>query len=1129
MEHRDARNINSGVKMSLNDATLRQIKAAEPKSSTWLAANAGSGKTKVLTDRVARLLLEDVMPQNILCLTYTKAAASEMQNRLFGRLGRWTMLRDEDLLQELKELGVNRVLSMKDLENARTLFARAIEAPGGLKIQTIHSFCSSVLRRFPLEAGVNPQFVEIDERAQKLLLDEVVETIADGTGPSSFDGIAHYFTGKDLQDVFKAILDLPDLFSKPNSLDEIWEGFNLQPGYTDDDLSKECFIPGDLALIQKLRDQLLTKAGNDLTAGIKLSGLKDAALTVFDLPLLESVFLTKSGAAPFTPKSTFPTKVTKAEFLFMPQLEALMLRVSISRQKRLTLQIAKRTAALHAFATEFLQVYSDHKQAKGFLDFNDLISRTRNLLSNENVAAWVLFRLDGGIDHILVDEAQDTSPMQWDVIKQLAQEFTSGQGARADVPRTIFVVGDKKQSIYSFQGADPEGFDRMRDKFEAQLHEIAQPFQSTTLDHSFRSSHAILSLVDQIFSDQKKISSKSTHLAFKETLPGRVDVWPVFEKPLVAESRHWTDPIDEVSSDHQDEKLAKALAAHIMELIKTETLTQIDENGVLFHRKITAGDFLILVQGRQKLLFQEIHRACRDANLPIAGADRLRVAKELAVRDLRSLLAFLAFPEDNLSLAEALRSPLFGWSEQDMFDLAQDRDSKFLWRSLQNRSDDFPDTVQKLIDLRNMADFKRPFELIEHVLNRLSGRKSLLSKLGNEAGEGLDALVNQSLAYERSNIPNLTGFLIWLDADDLEIKRQMDGESDKIRVMTVHGAKGLEAPIVILPDTAVRRAPAARDVVDYNGLAVWKPNTDQVPEGLASTLSGLQDRQVEERDRLLYVALTRAESWLIVLGSGEIKESQDCWYNTVRAAVMAKNAKPLNTSAGLGLRYEHLDWVSGINKNNATKVTPKIKVPNWVSQDAITPKPPNPIRAPSQLGGDKTIASTETIISNSALEHGSAVHLLLETLPTTNPSCWEQLARHILDEELFETALQEATKVLTDPGLAHVFAPETLAEVSLTAHLAELNGDAIQGSVDRLIVSAQKVTAVDFKTNQIVPRLAEETPVGILKQMGAYALSLAQIFPEHEIETAVLWTKNQKLMQLPHHLVTTSLQTTSTS
>ena len=1113
--------------MKLSDASLRQIEAAHPARSTWLAANAGSGKTRVLTDRVARLLLDGVMPQNILCLTYTKAAASEMQNRLFRRLGRWTMLDNAELIDELQELGIERSLDADDIDRARTLFARAVEAPGGLKIQTIHSFCASILRRFPLEAGVNPQFVEIDERAQKLLLDEVVEAIADGPEQSSFDGIAQYFTGMELQDVLRAILDLAHLFEDMTTQDDIWSGFDLAPSYRDEDLATDCFLPGDAKIVFDLRAVLLTKAGNDFKAGVNLQAIKGSGLTVADLPVLESVFLTKSGAEPFTAKiGKFPTKKTQPELPFMIQLEALMMRVEGGRQRRLALRSAQRTKALYDFATEFLESYHDRKQTRGFLDFNDLILRTRTLLLDERVASWVLFRLDGGIDHILVDEAQDTSPAQWDVIRLLAQEFTSGQGARANVQRTIFVVGDKKQSIYSFQGADPEGFDRMRDQFAAQLLEIGQPFQSTTLDYSFRSSPAILGLVDQVFADRIGLGSQSEHLAYKSELRGRVDVWPVFEKAEKAEIRHWTDPVDEVSTDHQDKQLADALAGHIQDLIETETLTQLDQKGVPFHRKITAGDFLILVQGRQKLLFREIHRACKEVGLPIAGADRLKVAAELAVQDIRSLLAFLALPEDNLSLAEALKSPLFGWTEQDMFNLAQGRDSPFLWRSLQNRKTDFPETLRRLTELRNLADFKRPFELIEHILTSQDGRSALLGQLGHEAAEGIDALVSQSLAYERGSVPSLTGFLVWLDADDLEIKRQMDSVGNKIRVMTVHGAKGLEAPIVILPDTAARKAPKTRDVIDHRGLAVWKPNSKFIPDVITPTLDALQSRQLEERDRLLYVALTRAESWLIVMGSGYIKEGHDCWYNAIHAAALTKEAAPLITAAGVGLRYEPIPWLAGELKGVNTTTRDACMVPDWVTPSTTAQIWPIVPRAPSELGGEKVVSGGLAQSNPDALRLGTAVHLLLEVLPNTKQSTWSGVTARLIDADIFAAALREATGLLAHPDLAHIFSPESLAEVDITAHLPELGGDAIQGSIDRLIISGRRVLAVDFKTNQVVPATPNQVPESILRQMGAYASALSQVFPDHEIETAVLWTKSQYLMPLPHHLVISSLQNT---
>jgi ATP-dependent helicase/nuclease subunit A len=347
--------------------------------------------------------------------------------------------------------------------------------------------------------------------------------------------------------------------------------------------------------------------------------------------------------------------------------------------------------------------------------------------------------------------------------------------------------------------------------------------------------------------------------------------------------------------------------------------------------------------------------------------------------------------------------------------------------------------------------------------------------------------------------------------------------------MTVHGAKGLEAPIVILPDTAARKAPKTQDVIDHRGLAVWKPNSKFIPNVLAATINALKLRQLEERDRLLYVALTRAESWLIVMGSGDIKEGYDCWHNAIHAAAVAKDAVSFTTAAGAGLRYEPIPWLAGGLEEVNTTTRDACVVPDWVTPSITAPIWPIAPRTPSELGGDKVVSGGLAQSNPDALRLGTAIHLLLEVLPNTDQSIWSDITARLIDDDICAAALKEATGLITHPDLAHIFTPESLAEVDITAHLPELGGDAIQGSIDRLIISAQKVLAVDFKTNKVVPTAPDHVPEGILRQMGAYASALSQVFPHHEIETAVLWTKSQHLMPLPHHLVISSLQNTSSA
>ncbi|MFT7595172.1 MAG: ATP-dependent helicase/nuclease subunit A, partial [Paracoccaceae bacterium] len=530
-----------------NDATERQVQAARPDASTWLAANAGSGKTRVLTDRVARLLLSGVQPQHILCLTYTKAAASEMQNRLFQRLGKWAMLPDEKLTTELRDLGADDCGDPSQLRQARTLFARALETPGGLKIQTIHAFCASLLRRFPLEARVSPQFAEMEDRAAALLRAEITEDFADGPQAGLVDEVARYITDTSFDNLTSAITQKRHAFDPTRSWDDLLAIFGLPAGFDKATLLKSVFLGDEADLLPRLCEVLATGGKMDQKAGEALSRIETLGLS--DLAILEQVFLTGvSAKEPFTAKiGSFPTKAVRtAHGDLMDQIEPLMMRVETARSQRLGLMAAEKSRALHGFAAAFLPEYERRKQLRGWLDFDDLILKARLLLNDPSVAAWVLYRLDGGIDHILVDEAQDTSPAQWDVIEKLAQEFTSGMGARADIKRTIFVVGDKKQSIYSFQGADPQAFDRMQAEFGTRLQGFGDNLQDLTLEYSFRSSEIILRLVDLVFTGRAEAGFHvdAQHRAFKSDLPGRVDLWPVVEKVDDSDDRDWTDPVD---------------------------------------------------------------------------------------------------------------------------------------------------------------------------------------------------------------------------------------------------------------------------------------------------------------------------------------------------------------------------------------------------------------------------------------------------------------------------------------------------------------------------------------------------------------------------------------------------------
>ncbi|MCZ8334157.1 MAG: double-strand break repair helicase AddA [Rhodobacteraceae bacterium] len=1097
-------------------ATERQVQAAQPGYSTWLSANAGSGKTRVLTDRVARLLLGGVEPQHILCLTYTKAAATEMQNRLFRRLGDWAMKPDEDLRAALADLGEGGRLDGETLSGARRLFARAIETPGGLRIQTIHSFCASLLRRFPLEAGVSPQFSELDDRTARLIQDEIVEEMAESIAPDILADLARAWTGEEFGQLIRQIVGNRSLFSRPLSHDAARRLFGLRQGETVGSLIADTFLGDEADWMPDVVAAMAQGSTTDAKNADRLRGVDLCAPSLAALMSLEGVFLTGASAKePFSAKiGSLPTKDTRNAMppALLDRLERLMARVEAGRAVRCALQAMDRALTLHRFAAVFLPLYEERKAARGWLDFDDLITRASALLTDPGVAAWVLFRLDGGIDHILVDEAQDTSPDQWKVIESLAAEFTAGSGAR-EVDRTLFVVGDKKQSIYSFQGADVAAFDEKLTAFDGRFRAVGRAFQSLELEYSFRSSPAILRVVDDTFGDRfpAALGGRSGHFAQWSTMPGRVDLWPLIEKVDGKDEDDWRNPVDRITEEHHAARLARRIADEIAALITAGTAIT-DSRGRT--RPIHAGDVLILVQRRSDL-FSEIIRACKAKGLPIAGADRLKLGAELAVKDICALLSFLATPEDDLSLAAVLRSPLCGWTEAELHDLAQPR-TGWLWEELRARAVDFADTHAMLIDLRDQADFLRPYDLIERLLTRHDGRRRLLQRLGVEAEDGIDELLSQALVYERGDVPSLTGFLVWLSTDEVEVKRQTESEGRRIRVMTVHGAKGLEAPIVILPDTCDPRDKDRDEVVEVDGAAVWRVSVDESPPALAAARARRKEREAQERLRLLYVALTRAQSWLIVCGAGEAKQEQ-AWYRLVEQGMLAAGAERLPSGI---LRHSFGIWPEPMQE--APEPMAEEVLPDWAKVSAAVPARPAQPLSPSGLGGAKALFG-DGLDEESAKTRGTALHLLLEHLPDVPVADRSAVAESVVPDAILRgELLAEVERVLQTH--ADLFALPALTEVELCA---DLFGQTLRGTIDRLILMPDRVVAIDYKSNRMVPQRPEDTPEGLLRQMGAYAQALAQIYPDRAIETAILWTREGRLMPLSPDIVSKALARTT--
>lgn len=1102
-----------------------QIAATDPGRSNWVGANAGSGKTHVLTQRVARLLLEGALPQRILCLTYTRAAAAEMQSRLFRTLGRWAMAPADRLGQTLASLAgeTSPITDAARLAEARRLFARALETPGGLKIQTIHAFCTEVLRRFPLEAGVSPRFAVADDRDAGALMANVKARLAEAA-PQAFDIAAQRLTEDGIDALAHAVLRHGEDFGGDVEA-ALAAHFGDAATRTPPEIAAAALNELAPAHLESLAEAL--KKGGKSEQGLAtvfsdwLDGrIADARAACDDMA---RHLLTKDGAPR---QSGMPTRATVKLRPDAPD-EIARLQDWAARTGNAIRAgaVAARARDLHVFAKDLLTRHEAAKAATALLDFDDLVRRTRALLTDGAMRDWVLWKLDQGLDHILVDEAQDTAPAQWEVIAALADEFLAGAGARP-VGRSIFVVGDEKQSIYSFQGAEPGTFGRMRDHFTGRLAALGTPLGRPDLVTSYRSAPAILQFVDAVFVGDAAAGLTVSgdpvcHLAHRKGAHGRVDLWPVIEPADKPDEPAWHAPVDAVPASDTKLRLAIAIAKQIEAMIGHDWLGPRPPDRAA--RPIRAGDILVLVTRRDRLASGLI-RELKARGVPVAGADRMVLTAEIAVQDLLALARVACQPGDDLSLAALLKSPLCGLDEDALFDLAWDRKGT-LWQAVQGAARHAP-IAAFLADMAAQADFLRPYEFLERALIRHDGRRKLAARLGPEAEDAIDELLTQALTYEGHKAPSLTGFIAWIEAGDIQVKREMEGAGDAVRVMTVHGAKGLEAPVVILPDTVSAgrsgRGPlllSAERTGNRPALTLWLGAREQDDEVAAAAREAAEARQKAERKRLLYVALTRAEDWLILCGAGLRKGPKENWHATLTAGMEALpdlQTLPGPTGEGEMLRFETgpVPRPEGVRSLPARAAPPP--PPGWIGPAKPETRRPRP--SPSALAPPAPHGGTG-IGREMALALGSAVHLLLERLPAHPAEAREILAVRLLAHDFPELAAErreaawaEARRVLAMPAAGIIFGPDSLAEVS--AAIPGPDGRRMIGRIDRLIVTSDEILILDFKTDRAPPASVAGVPRGYLAQLGAYRAALVPAFPGKPVTTALLWTAGPEMMRL---------------
>lgn len=1106
--------------------------AADPKRSAWVSANAGSGKTYTLANRVTRLLLDGSKPERILCLTYTKSAAAEMQGRLFAQLGSWAMLPDAELAARITAIGGET----RDLRQARRLFALALETPGGLKIQTIHSFCQYLLARFPIEADVPPAFRVLDDQTARELIAEARARVLEEAGSGNQKlaaAVAHLVTQTSearLQQILDSALGndrrklerflgcvadgaFSQTIRKQHGAGERDTPERIAAEFCEEIGAEEMEIRATIAWLSRGKK-------TDVEHAEILMAFAACASPHEAFRILRELFLTGDGELRKRLATGTIAGTDPARFEYLMSLCG---RYLAAEERTRAAHAASLCEAALALADAVRAIYAREKRYRGVLDYDDLIAKSLELLQKREAAAWVLYKLDGGLDHILIDEAQDTSPEQWAIVRALTEEFFAGEGVRGERTRTIFAVGDEKQSIFSFQGADPVQFDVNRKHFALHAKGDGEAFVDVQLATSRRSAPEVLAFVDTVFADpsaREGLTSDSAeikHFPHRETAKGRVEFWPALKPAKVDDSDPWR-PVDVESEQSPVCMLAEQIAAKIKSW--TDGRTRLPGHDA----PIKPGDIMILMPRREPFA-SEIIRQLKERGVPVAGADRIRLTEQIAVMDLIALGRFALLPEDDLNLAALLRSPLLGLSEEELFALAHKRAST-LWRAVNARKDELPSFAfaqEFLSEMLARADFVPPHEFYAHALSARGMKKRLLARLGPEADDAISEFLSLSLSYEALNSPSLEGFLHWIERGDAEIKRDMERGRDEVRVMTVHGAKGLEADIVILPDTtSLPEAPGKRGELLYTDDGVIFPVTKaQAPQAVKAAKLAADAEALKEHRRLLYVALTRAKDRLYICGFENQKGVRPgSWYELTQKAAQS-----------IGIEINGMHVVGDVDTETvAQTVLPfaeRITLPQWARTPPAKERAALRLVRPSDAtdDGEPSVLSPLSEKGAKRFRRGLLVHAMLARLPDLPEEQRRATALAFLkarEVDVEEAALlaDQTLSVISHPDFAAAFAPNARAEVSIFADLPEFApGTRTIGRIDRLAVTDTEVLAVDFKTNRPPPKKPEDVPAIYLAQMALYRAALAKVFPKHRIACALVWTEGPSLMALPDALL----------
>jgi len=983
-------------------------------ASIWVSASAGTGKTKITIDRILALLESGVAPEKILAITFTNKAAAEMQERVANLINR---------------------KGFSDYSYR-------------LKIQTIHSFCQNILESFPFEAGLRPGFKIIDNNYAKELLEIAKEDLF---ANSAITPIIQEFIEDFHYDIITEILN--EIINQRVKIEYILAGYEDFNNYKDklyEFLNLKENENFKIDIDAKLQDSLDLEFLKELQTNIAERGGKSDISKLADLNLLIAQPMSLSNFQSFfcNKKNEFLKRVvTSAVAKEVVNYESRIETLRSLYEQQFNLyqkhQAAELTENLLLIAQIFIKNYNALKAKQNLIDYEDIILRTIELLKHSEHRDNILYKYDLTIEHLLLDEAQDTSPWQWEVINLLLTDLFSGRDVsypdgeqsimsesqstnNSKLNKSFFIVGDEKQSIYSFQGADHKLFSKVKAEYADKLDAIGSNLHTLDLQTSYRSQAPILKLVDDFFNDNKLRSKlvesdqQIEHKIVREDNNPELQLWPKMKGFSKAELPYFEYPKNIVRKSSKYDEQARNIASFIK-----SKLAETDKNAST-GKAIEAQDILILARERNQI-YDSVINALEQAGISVQSDKSYKLLDQVIIMDLVGFLKYVYFPDDDLNLAAILKSPLFNKSEEELFEICHNREERPVCEVVKNNTQD----VEKLENLQEMANILDLEGFYLHILETIGLRHAYLENYGRKAASIIELFLNIVTSFaERDS--DKKKFLEFIHSYEIMAKSEIVSDLNNVQLMTMHQSKGLQAPLVIvLLDKPKTKGKRDYLNIDYANKLILSNSLSKVAE-FTTYFDGFKDKNEAEEMRLLYVALTRARDSLHIVPFSSEKE-EDWVYDKLAELCPAEELKINNE----GLKVE-----KSKSDNNNISLPKAANNSKFKIQNSKLPPA-------SQSPGAKTGSIYHDLFNY--LCRGGAVDNLRKFTEITHKNYPQNEAKEIVEN---------VTSIYQDQSFKYIFEERGYSELALSMKEGE---GLLTGRIDRVIINNYNAEIIDYK------------------------------------------------------------------